>query len=67
MKLEDFLFLIVGMLAVPFLILALVNYMNTPTVIYSYSTKQCVKVVYPDGTETSCKHLPEKYERIWGK
>jgi hypothetical protein len=67
MKLEDLIFIIVGMIAVPFCILAFVNYMNTPDVVYSYSTKKCIKVVYPDGKETSCEHLPERYNHIWGK
>lgn len=38
-----------------------------PDVIFSYSTKQCVKVEYADGSLGDCSRLPEKYNHIWGK
>lgn len=41
--------------------------LNTPEVEISYSTKQCVRVVYMDGTITDCSKLPEKYDRVWVK
>lgn len=41
--------------------------MNTPEVIFSWSTKKCVRVQFMDGSVGSCDHLPEKYDHIWGK
>lgn len=40
---------------------------DMPDVIYSYSSKQCVKVVYPDGKEGDCSKLPKKFHHIWGQ
>lgn len=39
--------------------------MNTPEVHYSWSTKQCVKVVYMDGKTDSCDNLPSKFDKVW--
>ena len=44
---------------------ALCKALNTPEVEFSYSTKQCVRVVYMNGTITDCSKLPEKYDRVW--
>lgn len=41
--------------------------LNTPEVEISYSTKQCVRVVYMDGKITDCSKLPKKYDRVWVK
>lgn len=38
-----------------------------PDVIFSYSTKQCVKVEYADGSLGDCSKLPEKYNHVWGR
>lgn len=38
-----------------------------PDVIFSYSTKQCVKVEFADGSLGDCSRLPEKYNHIWGR
>ena len=46
---------------------ALCKALNTPEVEISYSTKQCIRVVYMDGTITDCSKLPEKYDRVWVK
>lgn len=40
---------------------------DTPDVIFSYSSKQCVRVDYPDGTHGDCSKLPKKFNFIWGK
>ena len=40
---------------------------STPDVIFSYSTKQCIKVVNADGTAGDCNKLPKKFNHIWGK
>ena len=39
--------------------------LNTPEVELSYSTKQCKRVVYMDGTITDCSVLPKKYDIVW--
>lgn len=36
-----------------------------PTVYTSYSTGECTKVVYPNGTEGDCASLPERYHNKW--
>lgn len=43
-------------------------YFSIPDVYTSYSSGECVKIMI-DGTELSCKHLPEfsRYNNIWVK
>lgn len=40
---------------------------DTPDVIFSYSSKQCVRVDYPDGTHGDCSKLPRKFNFVWGR
>lgn len=40
---------------------------DTPDVIFSYSSKQCVRVDYPDGSHGDCSKLPKKFNFIWGE
>ena len=40
---------------------------DTPDVIFSYSSKQCVRVDYPDGTHGDCSKLPKRFNFIWIK
>lgn len=40
---------------------------DTPDVIFSYSSKKCVRVDYPDGTHGDCSKLPKKFNFIWGR
>lgn len=40
---------------------------DTPDVIFSYSSKECVRVDYPDGTHGDCSKLPRKFNHIWGE
>ena len=66
--LTNFLLTVVALLALPaVLIWAFIVATDTPDVIYSYSSKQCIKVVYPDGTEGSCDKLPVKFNHVWGR
>ena len=58
-------FALIGAPAV--LVWAFVEATNTPDVIFSYSTKQCIKVINADGSEGTCDHLPKKFNHIWGK
>ena len=43
------------------------NSLNTPEVEISWSTKQCIRVVYMDGTTDTCDNKPEKYDIVWVK
>lgn len=40
---------------------------DTPDVIFSYSSKQCVRVDYPDGSHGDCSKLPKKFNHVWGR
>lgn len=70
-KLKDFMQIALAIGAVMFVIAifstALSMALNTPEVEYSWSTKQCVRVVYMDGRTADCKVLPKKYDRVWVK
>lgn len=46
---------------------ALCKALNTPEVEISYSTQQCKRVVYMNGTITDCAKLPKKYDVVWVK
>lgn len=41
--------------------------LDAPEVEMSWSTKECKRVVYMDGTVTNCDVLPEQYDVIWVK
>lgn len=49
------------------MVYAFMQLTGTPDVIFSYSTKKCVKVINADGTAGDCSKLPDKYNHIWGK
>ena len=40
---------------------------DTPDVIFSYSSKECVRVDYPDGTHGDCSKVPRTFNFVWGK
>lgn len=64
----DFVLGAVAALGIPaVLIWAFIVATDTPDVVFSYSSKQCVKVIYPDGTNGSCNNLPSKFNFIWGE
>lgn len=44
---------------------ALHQAINTPVVHFSWSTKECVRVLGPEGHPYSCENLPDSYERVW--
>ena len=67
-KLINFILAAVAVLGVPgVLIWAFIIYTDMPDVIFSHSTKQCVKVINADGTEGDCNNLPKRFHHIWGK
>ena len=49
------------------LLLGCRTWLDTPVVHVSWSTKECVRVIGPEGHEHSCANLPERYERVWVK
>ena len=57
----------VSILAVAILSWIMFNSLNTPEVEVSWSTKQCIRVVYMDGTTDTCDNKPEKYDIVWVK
>lgn len=64
----DFVLGAVAALGVPaVLVWAFIVATDQPDVIFSYSSKQCVRVINADGSAGSCDHLPSKYNFIWGE
>lgn len=64
----DFVLGAVAALGVPaVLVWAFLVATDQPDVIFSYSSKQCVRVINPDGSDGSCASLPKKYNLIWGE
>lgn len=41
--------------------------LDTPEVVFSWSTGKCLEVNYMDGTKGDCNNLPEKYDHVWGR
>ena len=58
---------VISILAVAILSWIMFNSLNTPEVEVSWSTKQCIRVVYMDGTTDTCDNKPEKYDMVWVK
>ena len=47
--------------------IALDSFLGQPEVIFSYTTKKCVKVINADGSSGDCSKLPENYVFTWGE
>ena len=47
--------------------IALDSFLGQSEVIFSYSTKECVKVINADGSLGNCSKLPENYIFTWGE
>lgn len=45
----------------------IVQVTDVPDVIFSYSSKECVRVDYPDGTHGDCSRLPKRFNHVWGQ
>jgi len=58
---------VISILIVAILSWIMFNSLNTPEVEVSWSTKQCIRVVYMDGTTDTCDNKPEKYDIVWVK
>lgn len=58
---------VISIIAVAILSWIMFNSLNTPEVEVSWTTKQCIRVVYMDGTTDTCDNKPEKYDIVWVK
>ena len=59
--------IIFSVMALILFTIALDSFLGQSEVIFSYSTKECVKVINADGTLGDCSKLPENYVFIWGE
>ena len=59
--------IICSVLALVLFTIALDSFLGQSEVIFSYSTKECVKVINADGTLGDCSKLPENYIFTWGE
>lgn len=39
--------------------------LDMPYVHESYTTRECVAVIAPDGTDLGCENKPERYHHVW--
>ena len=46
---------------------ALDSFLGQSEVIFSYTAKQCVKVINADGSMGDCSKLPDNYIFTWGE
>lgn len=53
--------IIFSVVALVLFTIALNSFLGQSEVIFSYSTKECVKVINADGTLGDCSKLPENY------
>ena len=47
--------------------IALNSFLGQSEVIFSYTSKKCVKVINADGSLGNCSKLPENYIFTWGE
>ena len=47
--------------------IALDSFLGQAEVIFSYTSKKCVKVINADGSLGNCSKLPENYIFVWGE
>ena len=59
--------IIFSVMALTLFTIALDSFLGQSEVIFSYSTKECVKVINADGTLGDCSKLPENYIFTWGE
>ena len=59
--------IIFGVMALILFTIALDSFLGQSEVIFSYSTKECVKVIKADGSLGDCSKLPENYVFTWGE
>ena len=59
--------IIFSVMALVLFTIALDSFLGQSEVIFSYTTKKCVKVINADGTLGNCSKLPENYIFYWGE
>ena len=59
--------IIFSVVAVILFTVALDSFLGQPEVIFSYTTKECVKVINADGSLGDCSKLPDNYIFTWGE
>ena len=59
--------IIFSIMALVLFTIALDSFLGQPEVIFSYTTKKCVKVINADGSLGNCSKLPENYIFTWGE
>lgn len=59
--------IIFSVVALVLFTIALDSFLGQPEVIFSYTTKECVKVINADGSVGDCSKLPENYIFTWGE
>ena len=59
--------IIFSVMALVLFTIALDSFLGQAEVIFSYTTKKCVKVINADGTLGNCSKLPKNYIFTWGE
>ena len=59
--------IIFSVMALVLFTIALDSFLGQAEVIFSYTTKKCVKVINADGTLGNCAKLPDNYIFTWGE
>ena len=59
--------IIFSIMALVLFTIALDSFLGQAEVIFSYTTKKCVKVINANGTLGNCSKLPENYIFTWGE
>ena len=59
--------IIFSVMALILFTIALDSFLGQSEVIFSYSTKKCVKVINANGSLGDCSKLPKNYVFIWGE
>lgn len=59
--------IIFSVMALILFAIALDSFLGQSEVIFSYTTKKCVKVITADGSVGDCSKLPDNYIFTWGE
>ena len=59
--------IIFSIMALVLFTIALDSFLGQAEVIFSYTSKKCVKVINADGSLGDCSKLPDNYIFTWGE
>ena len=59
--------IIFSIMALVLFTIALDSFLGQSEVIFSYTSKKCVKVINADGSLGNCSKLPKNYIFTWGE